>query len=415
MSSPRATASDATSNDEQPFKYGGRVLASPPVSPAAALEPCVVEQTPCGAETLTGRHMSQWTPQKGRLGVLSDMGGASVVVWQKDRRGYCFEGVARATEAAVAAVEEQGGWRVGTRRDEHRAGPGAGMALLAPGMADELADGAQRRQVLAPALSPLLLVLDRVPGKEDEDEADELEAGGQAEVDEAERGDIVLPAGAVHAAVLLPQHAGGVNHSTECDNDGGGLGTGGDERDDEEEDEERDEGVAGAVAFPRHGVTVLVQVGFNDDKLELVDLAAGGRSDDLSALDAATKDRDWGRVEEVTPPVARRSVWEHWLLAKHNSGFVCTGSNEASPGFSLGELHSEPCGTAGDKPKQHNTRPRASLLMWCRAAASEIEVAELMLSQPTMKRVEKQSKDTPLQIMASLADSLAPSFSFLMM
>lgn len=40
---------------------------------------------------------------------------------------------------------------------------------------------------------------------------------------------------------------------------------------------------------------------------------------------------------------------------------------------------------------------------------------KLMLSQPTMKSVEKQSRDTPLQIMASLADSLAPSFSFLMM
>ena len=39
----------------------------------------------------------------------------------------------------------------------------------------------------------------------------------------------------------------------------------------------------------------------------------------------------------------------------------------------------------------------------------------LMLSQPTMNRVEKHSRDTPLQIMASLADSRAPNFSFLMM
>ncbi|KAF3857831.1 hypothetical protein F7725_011032, partial [Dissostichus mawsoni] len=38
-----------------------------------------------------------------------------------------------------------------------------------------------------------------------------------------------------------------------------------------------------------------------------------------------------------------------------------------------------------------------------------------MVSQPTMNSVEKQSNDTPLQIIASLADSLAPSFSFLMM
>lgn len=74
----------------------------------------------------------------------------------------------------------------------------------------------------------------------------------------------------------------------ESDNDGRGLGTGGDESDNEEEDEERDERVAGAVAFPRHSVTVFVQVGFNNDQLELVDLAAGGRSYDLSALHTAT-------------------------------------------------------------------------------------------------------------------------------
>ena len=73
----------------------------------------------------------------------------------------------------------------------------------------------------------------------------------------------------------------------EGDDDGGGLSAGSDERDDEEEDEEGDEGAAGAVALPRHGVAVLVQVGFNDDQLELVDLAAGGRGDDLSALHTA--------------------------------------------------------------------------------------------------------------------------------
>ena len=155
-----------------------------------------------------------------RLGALSDMGRASVVMRQQDGRGYCFEGIARAAEAAVAAVEQQGGGRVRPRWDEHGAGAGACVALLASGVADELADGAQRRQVLAPALVSLLLVLDRVPGEEDEDEANELEAGGQAEVHEAERGDVVLPAGAVHAAVLLPQHAGGVDHSTEVDGRG---------------------------------------------------------------------------------------------------------------------------------------------------------------------------------------------------
>lgn len=152
--------------------------------------------------------------------MLSDMGRAYVVMGQQDRRGYCFEAVAGAAEAAVATVEQQRGGRVRPRRDEHRAGAGARMAFVASGVADELADGAQRWQVLAPALRSLLLVLDRVPGEEDEDEADELEAGGQAEVDEAERGDVVLPARAVNAAVLLPQHAGGVDHSTEVDGRG---------------------------------------------------------------------------------------------------------------------------------------------------------------------------------------------------
>lgn len=73
----------------------------------------------------------------------------------------------------------------------------------------------------------------------------------------------------------------------ECDDDGGRLGTGGDEGDNEEKDEERDECVAGAVTLPRHSVPILIQVGFNDDQLELVDLAARGWSDDLSALHAA--------------------------------------------------------------------------------------------------------------------------------
>lgn len=61
----------------------------------------------------------------------------------------------------------------------------------------------------------ILLVLEGVPGEEDEDETDEFEAGGEAEVDEAQRGDVVFPAGAVHAAVLLPQHARGVDDGAE--------------------------------------------------------------------------------------------------------------------------------------------------------------------------------------------------------
>lgn len=60
------------------------------------------------------------------------------------------------------------------------------MAFLTPGVADELTDGAQRRQVLSPAVGSVLLVLDRVPCEENEDEADKFETGSQAKVDEAE-------------------------------------------------------------------------------------------------------------------------------------------------------------------------------------------------------------------------------------
>lgn len=80
------------------------------------------------------------------------------------------------------------------------------------------------------------------------------------------------------ATVLLP----------ESDYDSGGLSAGGDECDDEEEDEEGNEGAAGAVTLPRHGVAVLVQVGLDDNQLQLVDLAVRGGGDDLPALDTRT-------------------------------------------------------------------------------------------------------------------------------
>lgn len=117
-----------------------------------------------------------------------------MVVWQQDRRSYCFEGITGATEAAVPAVEQQCGWWVRPRRDEHRAGAGARVALLAARVADQFTHGAQRRQVLAPALGSLLLVLDGVPCEEDKHKAHKLQAGSQAEVHEAEGGDVVLPA-----------------------------------------------------------------------------------------------------------------------------------------------------------------------------------------------------------------------------
>lgn len=89
------------------------------------------------------------------------------------------------------------------------------MAFVAAWVADEAANGVDRRQVaLEPALHLLLLVLDGVPGEEDEEETEELEAGSEAEVDKAQGGDVVLPAGAMDTTVLLPQHAGGVYDST---------------------------------------------------------------------------------------------------------------------------------------------------------------------------------------------------------
>lgn len=109
------------------------------------------------------------------------------------------------------------GQRVGVGSgDVDGTGAGARMALVAARVTDQVAHSVNGRQVaLEPALHPLLLVLDGVPGEEDEEEAEELEAGGEAKVDKAQGGDIVLPAGAVDAAVLLPQHAGGVDDSAE--------------------------------------------------------------------------------------------------------------------------------------------------------------------------------------------------------
>lgn len=104
------------------------------------------------------------------------------------RGRYCFECISRAALAAVAVVKRC--WI------EHKRWARAStcVALAGTHLTHELAHCAERRQARAPALQPILLAFDGVPGEEDEDKADELEAGGQAEVDEAERGDVVLPA-----------------------------------------------------------------------------------------------------------------------------------------------------------------------------------------------------------------------------
>ncbi len=98
---------------------------------------------------------------------------------------------------------------------------------MASRVTDELADSAQRRQMTLPAFQTILFVFNRIPGEENEHKAHKLQAGGQAKVHETEGSDIVLPARAVNAAVLLPEHAGGVNHRTKvdwCGNVGCGQG-----------------------------------------------------------------------------------------------------------------------------------------------------------------------------------------------
>lgn len=86
----------------------------------------------------------------------------------------------------MAAVEQQSGWWLRPRWDEDGTGACAGVALLPPHVADQFTHGAQRGQVLAPALGSLLFVLYGVPREEDEDEPHKFEAGGQAKVHEAE-------------------------------------------------------------------------------------------------------------------------------------------------------------------------------------------------------------------------------------
>lgn len=118
----------------------------------------------------------------------------TVHVLQRSRgRGYCFERISWAALAAVSALERGlvGGFGTGS---EDGAGAGASVALLASSVADEFAHGAQRGEMLLPALQAILFVFNRVPGEEDEDETHKLEAGSQAEIDKAEGSDIILPA-----------------------------------------------------------------------------------------------------------------------------------------------------------------------------------------------------------------------------
>ncbi|KAG9347949.1 hypothetical protein JZ751_003966 [Albula glossodonta] len=292
-------------------------------------------------ERRTGRHMFRRGGRvraevEGTLSLSSDVGGDHL--HGASRWGYCFEGVPGAALTAGAPVEGRGlRWlQAGV---EGGAGASPGVALLATCVADELADGAQRGDVLVPALQTVLLVLDGVPSEEDEDEAHKLEAGSQAKVDKSERGDIVFPAGAMDTAVLLPQHAGGVNDRTKvdgCRNVGWGKAISSDLS-----VTIMAEGWAQAVISVtmkrkmRKGMSVL-QVGLDDDQLELVALATCGRCYDLSALDAGTVEEqennlgeDGGGVEEEKGEGAsrgsRRKRWMSFSTDCHEVPLVNSG------------------------------------------------------------------------------------------
>lgn len=96
------------------------------------------------------------------------------------------------------------------------------MTFVTSGMADEVAHRVQRgKRVRVCVCERLLLTpLQRIPSEEDKQEAQELQARRQTKVNKAEGSDIVLPAGPMETTVLLPQHTGGVNHSSKIDRSG---------------------------------------------------------------------------------------------------------------------------------------------------------------------------------------------------
>lgn len=94
------------------------------------------------------------------------------------------------------------------------AGCSPGVFLRLVGLAHYPTHSAQREFSAPPPLQLIFFVFDRVPGQENKNKAHKFEASRQTEVDETERRHVVLPARPLHSTFLLPEHTGGVNHSS---------------------------------------------------------------------------------------------------------------------------------------------------------------------------------------------------------
>lgn len=77
-------------------------------------------------------------------------------------------------------------------------------------------------------------------------------------------------------------------NSPESHNNGWGLCTCCDESNDEEKYQKWNECIAGAITFPRHSITIFMQIGLDNNHSELAALTHCGWSDYLSTLDTGT-------------------------------------------------------------------------------------------------------------------------------
>lgn len=137
--------------------------------------------------------------------------GGTYCFWEGPRVGLC---------CALDAFSQTSLWVEFSLRAEGRAGPSPGILVRTVGVAHQLAHGAQGELSPPLPLQRVLLVFDGVPGQKNKNKANKLEARCQAKIDETKRCHIVLPARALHSALLLPEHAGGVNNRSKINRSG---------------------------------------------------------------------------------------------------------------------------------------------------------------------------------------------------